>query len=224
MNLNKSNRTGEKGRRKNSKTIKNEPLNPKRYVVETITMTTVTKLLTETTNATNSIIASTTGTGVNVTANAMASLANDRNHESSDSGIDTNSLSHSTYLSSANDVSSKSNSISAQITGILKGGKLWKSEQGQVRDSFFSHTAGHDFVLFLSISFLITFRSLLPSHCLQCEDSTSNVTSDDDSSKRSVRFIDASGNANKTEGELCVDRDICDGQAQQDRAADDDGV
>lgn len=141
VNLNKSNRTGEKSRRKNSKTIKNEPLNPKRYVVETITMTTVTKRLTETTNATNSIIASTTGTGVNVTANAMASLANnEKNHESSDSGIDTNSLSHSTYLSSANDVSSKSNSISAQITGILKGGKLWKSEQGQVRDSLYTHS------------------------------------------------------------------------------------
>lgn len=57
----------------------------------------------------------------------------------------------------------------------------------------------------------------------QCEDSTSNVTSDDDSSKRSVRFIDASGNATKMDGELCADRDVCDGQAQQDRAADDDG-
>lgn len=40
-----------------------------------------------------------------------------------------------TYLNSA-DISLKPNSISAQITGILKGGKLWKSEQSQVSEKY----------------------------------------------------------------------------------------
>lgn len=52
----------------------------------------------------------------------------------------------------------------------------------------------------------------------QCDDG-SNVTSDDDSSKRSVRFIDAN---NKIDTENSTgDRDICDGQAQSDQHEDD---
>lgn len=52
---------------------------------------------------------------------------------------------------------------------------------------------------------------------MQCDDG-SIVTSDDDSSKRSVRFIDAN---NKIDTENTTgDRDICDGQAQTDQHED----
>lgn len=44
----------------------------------------------------------------------------------------------STYLNStaSSETSSMNNSISSQINGILKGGKLWKNEQVQVRILF----------------------------------------------------------------------------------------
>lgn len=46
------------------------------------------------------------------------------------------------------------------------------------------------------------------------------MTSDDDSSKRSVRFIDTN-NKLETDGTHSTDRDICDGQAQTDQNEDD---
>lgn len=122
----------------------NESLNQKRYVVETITMTTVTerRIVHEETNTTNSIIASTAGSGANATSAMASHASSDKTHDTSGSINDTtnsnsnnsSSNSHSTYLTSscAKDISLKPNSISAQITGILKGGKLWKSEQSQV--------------------------------------------------------------------------------------------
>lgn len=136
---------------------KKDTLNQKRYVVETITMTTVTerRIVHEETNTTNSIIESTAGSGANATAMMASNASIDKTHDTSASIIDTNtsssmidttstnnnssSSSHSTYLTNSNakDISLKPNSISAQITGILKGGKLWKSEQSQV-SGFFS--------------------------------------------------------------------------------------
>lgn len=93
-----------------------------RYVVETITMTTVTERRVNN-NTSNSIVIAPTAN------NNVASIAD----KSSD---DTNKLTNSagiqicsTYLNSDG---LKPTSISAQITGILKGGKLWKSEQPQV--------------------------------------------------------------------------------------------
>lgn len=139
-----------------------DALNQQRYVVETITMTTVTerRIVHEETNTTNSIVIAPTAlaaqqqqqqsssTMIGSGAIALAPMAPmtsypsiDKAHDSSVSGgggggiIDNNSsISHSTYLttSGAKDISLKPNSISAQITGILKGGKLWKTEQSQV--------------------------------------------------------------------------------------------
>lgn len=109
----------------------------RRYVVETITMTTVTerRVLHEETNATNSInIASTaiaptpattavpTSQPTNKTASAdppKVTITNTNDNEN-----------RGTYLNS--DISLKPTSISAQITGILKGGKLWKNDLVQV--------------------------------------------------------------------------------------------
>lgn len=91
-----------------------------RYVVETITMTTVTerRVLTEETNTTNSIIIAPT-----------AATATDKTDDTQKSTAGTTEP-RSTYLNS--DISLKPTSISAQITGILKGGKLWKNDTTQV--------------------------------------------------------------------------------------------
>lgn len=125
-------------------------------------MTTVTerRIVHEETNTTNSIIASTAGSGANASAMMASNASIDKTHDTSGSIVDTSTSSsiidntatssastnnstssHSTYPtnSSATDISLKPNSISAQITGILKGGKLWKSEQSQV---------GYCFILF----------------------------------------------------------------------------
>lgn len=96
------------------------PKNPmsQRYVVETITMTTVTerRVLHEETNTTNSIIIAPTAAPVQTT---------DKSDDVQKATI-TAGNEKSTYLNS--DISLKPTSISAQITGILKGGKLWKNE------------------------------------------------------------------------------------------------
>lgn len=98
-----------------------------RYVVETITMTTVTerRVLTEETNTTNSIII----------ASTAPTTATVQTTEKTADGIQKSTITagnepRSTYLNS--DISLKPTSISAQITGILKGGKLWKNETAQV--------------------------------------------------------------------------------------------
>lgn len=97
-----------------------------RYVVETITMTTVTerRVLTEETNTTNSIIIAPTA----------ATATETKTDDAQKSTAGTNEP-HSTYLNS--DISLKPTSISAQITGILKGGKLWKNDTAQVRTPYF---------------------------------------------------------------------------------------
>lgn len=119
-------------------------------------MTTVTErhLILDKTDTTNSIIESTTvttaaaevaastatsaqpSTSSNDSANETATHGNDigtdKLHSITDSGVSSgsNSSLRSTYPSSASEISlTKPNSISAQITGILKGGKLWKNEQ-----------------------------------------------------------------------------------------------
>lgn len=93
-------------------------------MVETITMTTVTErrvLHEATTNTTNSIIIAPT-----------ASTAQTTEHTTSDDVNKTTTANENrgTYLNS--DISLKPTSISAQITGILKGGKLWKNDLVQV--------------------------------------------------------------------------------------------
>lgn len=112
-------------------------------MVETITMTTITErqVVHEQTNATNSIVIEPTAINpdklddtTTTTTTAPPALP------PKTSGISSNSMAttltapaadnRSTYLNS--DISLKPTSISAQITGILKGGKLWKSEQVQV--------------------------------------------------------------------------------------------
>lgn len=96
-----------------------------RYMVETITMTTVTErrlLHEETTNTTNSIIIAPTA--------AAPVAATDKPDDAQKITITAGNESRSTYLNS--DISLKPTSISAQITGILKGGKLWKNETSQV--------------------------------------------------------------------------------------------
>lgn len=100
-----------------------------RYVVETITMTTVTerRVLTEETNTTNSIIIAPT-----------AATATDKTDDVQKSTAGTNEP-RSTYLNS--DISLKPTSISAQITGILKGGKLWKNDTAQVIDQSYFELA-----------------------------------------------------------------------------------
>lgn len=104
--------------------------NPKsqRYVVETITMTTVTerRVLHEETNTTNSII---------IAPTAAATVATtDKPDDAQKTTITAGNEPRSTYLNS--DISLKPTSISAQITGILKGGKLWKNETSQVSVQF----------------------------------------------------------------------------------------
>lgn len=110
------------------------PINP-RYVVETITMTTVTERRLSTNQ--NIVIASTANTGANVTASAaaasvatIATAPSTVTHPTEKQPDGRGADNRSTYLSS--DIGSKPISISAQITGILKGGKLWKHEQQQV--------------------------------------------------------------------------------------------
>lgn len=102
------------------------PKNPmsQRFVVETITMTTVTerRVLHEETNTTNSIIIAPTAATIQTT---------DKPDDVQKSTITAGNESRSTYLNS--DISLKPTSISAQITGILKGGKLWKNETVQVK-------------------------------------------------------------------------------------------
>lgn len=113
-----------------------------RYVVETITMTTVTerRVLHEETNTTNSIIIAPTAAA----AAAPSSLPPPSSSSSSSSTTASDKTDdivpkttttagnepRTTYLNS--DISLKPTSISAQITGILKGGKLWKNETTQV--------------------------------------------------------------------------------------------
>lgn len=132
------------GSAEKSRASKGKPLNQQRYVVETITMTTVTerRVVHEETNTTNSIVIAPTA------AAAAAALSSDTDteapthandagadklHSTTDSGISSgsNSSLRGTYPNSSVSEHSltKPNSISAQITGILKGGKLWKSEQ-----------------------------------------------------------------------------------------------
>lgn len=90
-----------------------------RYVLETITMTTVTerRVVHEETNTTNSIIIAPTAAPVQTT---------DKSDDVQKTTITAGNEPRNTYLNS--DISLKPTSISAQITGILKGGKLWKNE------------------------------------------------------------------------------------------------
>lgn len=63
-----------------------------------------------------------------------------------------------------------------------------------------------------------TFQFYRSNSLIQCEETT-NVTSDDEGSKRSVRFTDNT----KEDGDeqLLNGRDVCDGQAQNDQNEDD---
>lgn len=88
-------------------------------MVETITMTTVTerRVLHEETNTTNSIIIAPTAAPVQTT---------EKSDDVQKTTITAGNEPRNTYLNS--DIGLKPTSISAQITGILKGGKLWKNE------------------------------------------------------------------------------------------------
>lgn len=97
-------------------------------------MTTVTERRVETNQ--NIVIAPTANTAA-VAAVAAASTTN--SSEQTDDGKGAQIIgtdSRNAYPSS--DIGLKPTSISAQITGILKGGKLWKHEQQQVISTFFS--------------------------------------------------------------------------------------
>lgn len=108
-------------------------------MVETITMTTVTerRVLHEETNATNSIIiaptaiAPTTATTAAPTSQPTNKTVNTDPPKVTTTNTNDNE-NRSTYVNS--DISLKPTSISAQITGILKGGKLWKNDLVQVID------------------------------------------------------------------------------------------
>lgn len=131
------------GSAEKARASKVKPLNQQRYVVETITMTTVTerRVVHEETNTTNSIVIAPTAAAAaalssdtDTEAPTLASDAGaDKSHSTTDSGVSSgsNSSLRDTYPNSGASEHSltKPNSISAQITGILKGGKLWKSEQ-----------------------------------------------------------------------------------------------
>lgn len=98
-----------------------------RYVVETITMTTVTerRIVTDTANAT----APSGPPPVPVKTSSLRKTASNSSNEPETTSASENH-STSTYLNStASSDSSGGNSISSQISGILKGGKLWKNEQ-----------------------------------------------------------------------------------------------
>lgn len=98
-------------------------------MVETITIQTVTerRVLTEETNTTNSIIIA--PTAATATPSSAAPTATDKSNDDAQKSTAGNEP-RSTYLNS--DISLKPTSISAQITGILKGGKLWKNDTVQV--------------------------------------------------------------------------------------------
>lgn len=120
--LNFLTRVGQTNERTKKNIEKSRPSkNPisQRYVVETITMTTVTerRVLHEETNTTNSIIIAPTAAPVQTT---------DKSDDVQKTTITAGNEPRNTYLNS--DISLKPTSISAQITGILKGGKLWKNE------------------------------------------------------------------------------------------------
>lgn len=126
-------------------------------MVETITMTTVTerRILHEETNTTNSIVIAPTALAQQPSSKPVAGTVEVSSIAKTAATANTTIVSHlgddmsgenkipsnnfvvhenrNTYLNSnATDISLKPNSISAQITGILKGGKLRKSEHIQV--------------------------------------------------------------------------------------------
>ncbi|XP_037041361.1 uncharacterized protein LOC119078050 isoform X3 [Bradysia coprophila] len=155
------------------------------YVVETITMTTVTerRIIRE-----REAIENRTASGQTTTVNKACSETEKTVEDNESNGgvkstlvtaILQPSIERSTYLNNSSDGKL---TTSAQIAGILKGGKLWKSE------------------------------------VTQCEEST-NVTSDDEGSKRSVRFTD--NTKEDLDEHLLNGRDVCDGQAQNDQNEDD---
>lgn len=95
-------------------------------------MTTVTERRVETNQ--NIVIAPTANTAA-IAAVATASTTNSSEHSDDGKGTPTTGTDNrSAYLNS--DIGLKPTSISAQITGILKGGKLWKHEQQQVISNF----------------------------------------------------------------------------------------
>lgn len=121
--------------------IKGTPLVSQRYVVETITMTTVTERRVVREATTDTL--TTTNTNVNTkSVPAAPSIAEaqpptqtptlnpkpapDETPAPAHQGID-----RSAYLNSATKPTTNL-STAAQISGILKGGKLWKSEPSQV--------------------------------------------------------------------------------------------
>lgn len=92
-------------------------------------MTTVTERRVKKTNQ-NYVIASTASAPNTATAPNQADKQQPDEHVSKGASAAGND-NRATYLNS--DIGLKPTSISAQITGILKGGKLWKHEQQQVR-------------------------------------------------------------------------------------------
>lgn len=91
-------------------------------------MTTVTERRVETNQ--NIVIAPTANTAA-VTTVAAASTTNSSEQTDDGEGVQTTGTDNrSAYPNS--DIGLKPTSISAHITGILKGGKLWKHEQQQV--------------------------------------------------------------------------------------------
>lgn len=127
--------------------IKGTPLVSQRYVVETITMTTVTErrvvreattdtLTTLNTNAnTKSVPAAPSLTETPALANAQPMAPNTKTTAAPDDGhapISHPGIDRSAYLNSTAAKLPANLSTAAQISGILKGGKLWKSEPSQV--------------------------------------------------------------------------------------------
>lgn len=148
---------------KKTRSSSTKPSN-QRYVVETITMTTVTerRIVTDTATTTATAVAASnipppvpaksSSLRKAISSGSLSSTNTDpdtvtTNTTTTTSGIGSD-IGSTTYLNSASSDTSVSNSISSQINGILKGGKLWKNEQSQVGQ------------LFIIIFFILFFHRL----------------------------------------------------------------